>query len=331
MRVVLLYSPPRDDAGLDSRDILEQVDAVRGALAELGHSASTVHFSLDLRLVASSLTELRPDAVFNLVEDAEGRGRHIALAPALLEDMGLPFTGAGSGAMALSSNKLFAKHVMRSTGLPTPDFRGMHEVGGGGKCPRGRWIVKSLWEHASMGLDGDCVVDCGGGGSLAEAMSELAPRMGGECLAEAYVEGRECNVSLLDCAQGPVALPPAEILFEGFAPGVPRIVGWNAKWDDGSPQALGTPRRFGLEAPLDEWLRTLAVKCWQAFGLRGYARVDFRVKENGEARIIDVNANPCLSPDAGFRAALDEAGIPFASAVESILEAALERGRRRTA
>ena len=59
------------------------------------------------------------------------------------------------------------------------------------------------------------------------------------------------------------------------------------------------------------------------FDLHGYARVDFRVDGEGRPWILEVNANPCLSPDAGFAAALARADIPFHDAVARILDDAL--------
>ncbi len=60
--------------------------------------------------------------------------------------------------------------------------------------------------------------------------------------------------------------------------------------------------------------------------LRAWARVDFRVDQNGQPWILEVNANPCLSPDAGFRAALQQAGIAFDEAIACILEDTLAQG-----
>ena len=140
--------------------------------------------------------------------------------------------------------------------------------------------------------------------------------------------GREFNVALLDSPGGPQVLPVAEMLFENFAPDRPRIVGYDAKWDEGSDDYAGTVRSFEFpesdQALLDA-LAHLARRTWSAFGLSGYARVDFRVDEQGRPTVIDVNANPCLSPDAGFAAALARAGIPYPDAVARILDAALAR------
>jgi D-alanine-D-alanine ligase len=69
----------------------------------------------------------------------------------------------------------------------------------------------------------------------------------------------------------------------------------------------------------------IALACWRLFGLDGYARVDFRVDEHGDPWVLEVNANPCLSPDAGFAAALAEAGIEYRAAVAGLVDDALRR------
>ena len=158
-------------------------------------------------------------------------------------------------------------------------------------------------------------------------LPERAPLLGGVCFAERFVEGREFNLSLLSGAEGPCVLPAAEILFEDFGPGEPRMVGYQAKWDSSSPAYQKTPRRFRHleeDVPLLRTLNETALRCWDLFSLHGYARVDFRVDVNGSPWVLEVNANPCLSPDAGFAAALKEAGISFVQAVEQIVREAIQ-------
>ena len=77
------------------------------------------------------------------------------------------------------------------------------------------------------------------------------------------------------------------------------------------------------DQPLLERLSRLAREAWCLFGLGGYARVDFRVDDAGQPWILEINANPCLSPDAGFAAALTRASIPFPQAIARILQDAL--------
>ena len=72
-------------------------------------------------------------------------------------------------------------------------------------------------------------------------------------------------------------------------------------------------------------LKTLASHCWGLFDLGGYVRVDFRVDADGQPWILEINANPCIAPDAGYAAALQQAGIPFSQAIQRILDDALTK------
>jgi GNAT superfamily N-acetyltransferase len=117
-------------------------------------------------------------------------------------------------------------------------------------------------------------------------------------------------------------LPPAEIDFSAFPAGKPQIVGYQAKWDDASFEFHQTPRRFDFPAedgPLVGRLSELARRCWEVFDLAGYVRVDFRVDRAGQPWILEINTNPCLSPDAGYAAALARAGIRYEDAIERIV------------
>jgi D-alanine-D-alanine ligase len=188
-------------------------------------------------------------------------------------------------------------------------------------------VLKPVCEDASVGLDDSAVVEVRGARELAAALAERAVQLGLELFAEAWIEGRELNVALLAKPGGVELLPAAEILFENFPAGKPRLVGYAAKWQPDSFEYRHTPRRFDLpasDAGLVAELGRLARAAWSELGLAGWARADFRVDARGRPFILELNANPCLAPDAGFQAALERAGVGFAAAVERILAAALE-------
>ncbi|MEW6252659.1 MAG: D-alanine--D-alanine ligase, partial [Planctomycetota bacterium] len=200
----------------------------------------------------------------------------------------------------------------------------------------GTYIIKPVWEEASVGLDEDSVVPVRAAGGLQAALVRGAERCGGEVFAEQFIDGREFNLSVLaeaaadgTSAGGPDVLPPAEIDFVDYASGKPKVVGYRAKWDAASFEFHHTPRRFDFpseDRPLLDELSRIAARCWRVFGLRGYVRVDFRVDAAGRPFVLEVNANPCLAPDAGFYAATQQAGLPFAAVVSRILADAM-RGR----
>jgi ribosomal protein S18 acetylase RimI-like enzyme len=188
--------------------------------------------------------------------------------------------------------------------------------------------VKSVWEHASIGIDDSAIIDSEDRETIAAAVAERAPRLGGSAFAERYVEGRELNLALIASRSGgdadPEVLPPAEIVFVDYPEGKPKIVGYSAKWEEGSFEYGHTARRYEFPREDQALIRELerqARAAWSAFGLGGYARVDFRVDAAGKPWILEVNANPCIAPDSGFVAALDHARISYDEAIERIVRA----------
>ncbi|MCU0590017.1 MAG: GNAT family N-acetyltransferase [Desulfobacterales bacterium] len=330
MRITILHNEVASASTPDDRDVLIQAEAVRTALAALGHPVEILPCTLDLAQLRQRLEIGRPDLVFNLVESLAGTGRLIHLAPSLLDAMGLPYTGSCTESIQLTSHKILAKDRLRALGLPTPDWGGpfppdlpaVSHIAAAAPGDAGRWIVKSLWEHASIGLDETSIVLCDRVDQMPATLRDRASGFGGACFAERFVEGREFNLSLLAGSRGPEVLRPAEILFEGYPPDALHIVGYRAKWDVGSYEYHHTPRRFDFppaDAALLGRLQVLALRCWQGFGLNGYARVDVRVDRDGNPWVLEVNTNPCLSPDAGFAAALEASGVRYPEAIERIL------------
>jgi D-alanine-D-alanine ligase len=324
MRVALLHNAVPEDAPLEDQDTLVQVRAVAEALARLGHEPMPLSCTLDLATLRDELLRLRPEVVFNLVESLAGADSLAYLPSAVLDALGVPYTGNRTEALFLTTHKLLGKRQLRQAGLPTPAWmesgRDSHE---NSSYPlRSSWILKGIWDQGSRGLDDEAVLRDVGPAEVRRRLAERAARSG-PSFAEQFIEGREFNLALLAGPAGPEVLPPAEIDFSAFPPGKPRIVGYRAKWEAASFEFHHTPPRFAFssaDAALLAGLRSLAERCWTLFGLRGWARVDFRVDAAGRPLILEINANPCLSLDAGFAAALGEAGIPFDEAIRRILD-----------
>lgn len=321
MNVVIMHDTITDAASADEADALTQAATVESALHALGHTTSRMAFGFDLAAATSELRRRAPDLVFNLVESVGGHGRLIHLAPSLLDALRIPYAGCPTDAVFTSSNKLLAKTLMKGAGIPTPAWMSASDASDDEHD--GRYILKSVWEHASRGIDDDSIIEVKNAAQLSSALDRSRERLAGEGLAEKYIDGREFNLAFLaDGRDGARSLPPAEIEFVGYAPGKPRIVGYSAKWAEGSFEYENTPRRFEFESadrPLVDAMVELGKRCWRLFGLRGWARVDFRVDESGRPWVLEVNSNPCLSPDAGFAAAVGRAGITMTDAISRIL------------
>jgi D-alanine-D-alanine ligase len=326
MHIAIVHDTVEDQDAPDALDVLAQADAVSTALECLGHTTCRITCTLDLAAVRRSIETERVDLVFNLVESIGGNGCLIHLLPYCLEALPMPYTGAPAQAMLLTSNKILAKQWMTAAGIATPAWVGPYpgdKVHLPSRDDGNRtWIVKSVWEHASIGLGPQSIIPAADPQATLAALADRAPALGGVCFAEAFIDGREFNLSLLAGPNGPDVLPAAEIVFDGYTADMPRIVDYRAKWDADAFEYHHTPRRFDFD-PADrfllERLQDTALACWRCFGLAGYARVDFRVAADGIPYVLEINANPCIAPDAGFAAALVRAGISFSDAVARII------------
>lgn len=313
MRVLVLHSDVAPDAPPDEQDTLITARAIADALSELGHAPMLAPFTPDP--AALKKTVANAECVFNMVESVFGEGALASLAPAMLEKLGVPYTGAIAASMSAAGDKPLAKRIMRAANLPTPDWCEPPEFAG--LIENKKYIVKSATEDASLGLIDDSIV-MGRDAVLARAQS-CEREYGGRWFAEEFVEGREFNVAVLD---GEV-LPIAEMRFENWSPGQPKIVGYAAKWQEGSKEETGTVRDFSWvqnEQPLYVALSEAAKSACRLFGLTGYARVDFRVAR--DPLILEINPNPALEPLAGFAAAAKQAGMRYADLIGRILERA---------
>jgi D-alanine-D-alanine ligase len=321
MRIVILHSDVPADAPPDEQDTLLQAAAIQSALKRQGHDASLAVFAPDAAGLESLIEREDPDAVFNLVESIWGSDHFAPLAPAMLSDLGVPFTGVHSAPMAACGDKVLSKRILKAARLPTPAWSEPPRWKG---TLKGKWIVKSVTEDASFGLDDGAVVE--GRDKVVSRAQSCAARLGGRWFAEKFIDGREFNVALIESDGAPEVLPIGEMVFDQWDETRPRIVGYAAKWNADTAEYRDTARIFGwqtAEPDLNKSLEKLAMECWTLFGLSGYARVDFRVDAAGKPFILEVNPNPCLEPDAGYAAAGAAAGLSYDQLIATILRAAL--------
>ena len=339
-QTLLAYDVAAEEGDSASRDVFTQMEAIEGVLAEMDMPTERLPVSLDCARLKERIVpapDVPPPLVFNLVESLDGADRLQTLFPMLLESWGIPFTGSGSQAMYLTNNKVLAKTVLTGAGAPFPACCRLNARGNAVLLPedadiRGRWILKPLESHASLFMDDSAVDDFTDLRAIGKRLGELGERRGMTFFAERYLEGREFNISVVEDGGEPRVLAPAEILFLNFPADRPRIVGYAAKWDEESEEYKNTPRAFGTlekEPELAEELSRLAKIAFRAFGLSGYARVDFRVDASGQPCILEANANPCLSPDAGLAAAAAESGWSYAALCGRIIAAVPQFAQER--
>jgi D-alanine-D-alanine ligase len=316
-----------------SADVMAQVEAIETSLTALGRSSVRLPITRDLSRFLQAVTAAKIEAAFNLCESIDDDPFFVAHPAALLELLGLPFSGSGSAALQATTDKHLMKLILRGAGLPTPGsflYNPHLKVSGGQvkTCPADFHIngeqstygddlefpviLKPQFQDASIGIDQESVIDQPH--RLAAALQHLYRRYG-PILVEEYIDGREFNVSVIGNAS-PQTLPVAEIDFSGMPGSLHKIVGYNAKWEPDSIEYRETKRVFPtLDGELNTRLSDIALSCYRLFGLRDYGRIDLRMDRNGRPFVLEINANPCLSPDAGFAAAYGAAGHDYTAMV----------------
>ncbi|MHB8138676.1 MAG: D-alanine--D-alanine ligase family protein [Smithellaceae bacterium] len=325
-KIVILHTDVAPNAGVDELDCLQQAQAVSEALIALGYEPIMLPFVMDLNENISALRALQPDVVFNLVETLAGRGSMIYFATALLDYLQIPYTGCLTDAMFLTSNKPLAKQMLQGAGIATPPWLTSEGIAIG-HANTDTYILKPSWEDASVGLDDTAILRTTNRETLLNALKNRKHNLGMDCFAEAYIDGREFNIALLATDRGARILPVAEILFQNFPPDKLKFLDYRAKWVEDSFEYDNTRRSFDMDpqdTALIASLQEISLTIWHLFGLRGYARVDFRVDGQGNPFVLEINANPCLSPDAGFAAALEQASIQYADAIDTIIRSAIQ-------
>jgi D-alanine-D-alanine ligase len=331
--VLVLYNcdydlNPHEPDDPDRSAVARAANDVRDAVADYGYHADILGVAgHDLAGCLQKLDQINPDLVFNLTESLSQDSRNEIVFPAVLEMLGIPFTGSGALGLGLCLHKPKAKDVLRSRGVPTPASCTIDRIkdAAGVDLPY-PLFVKLAREDASVGIRHDNVVHSKR--ALVRRVRALLEEFQQPVLIERYIEGREVNVTLLGNARI-TALPFHEIDFSRLPPDVPRIVSYAAKWDEKSPEYLGTNPVPVRELPpgTKAAIERAAVAAFRALELRDYGRVDFRVAEDGTPYVIDMNPNCDISPDAGAARAARAAGMKYPQLIGRICDIAWERYR----
>ena len=328
MDILIIHDNIPNCAAPDVLDVITQVEAVQNALKELGHTSTSQSIPKDLKELEKQLIIKRPSLLVNLVETIDGSGKFAYKVPELLEKLNIPFTGTKSRAMLTTTDKILSKAILRKNGVLTPQEITLQTSSENEICEPGTYILKPVCEDASVGVDEDSVVFIADREDFMKKVKTLSGEASTDWFAELYIDGREWNVGVLGTNTSFEVLPPAEIRFINYDNGKPKVLGYKAKWMPDSFEYVNTTRHFDFspnDADLIAQLESIATHCWSLFDLTGYARVDFRVDSKGVPYVLEINANPCLSPDAGLVAAASHKGINYAVLVKKILDAALKQ------
>jgi D-alanine-D-alanine ligase len=331
MRILVLFDTDVDPpAEQDYARQLEESDEaefdVARALKGLGHDVRLFGFRDDLDALVAGLRAAPVDVVFNMTERFRDLSALDYGVAAILEMLGLPYTGASASGLMLARNKALTKMVLAYQGLRIPHFF---------VCPRGQTtqrpsdvrfplIVKPLDEDASVGIAQRSVVH--DDEALAERVSFIHARHNTAAIIEEFIAGRELYVGVIG-NDPPRALPPIEMVFAQDSNEESRIATYKAKWSHKYRQAHDIENRIAtnLSKELLDRLAEVAVRTYQAAGLRDYGRIDVRLAHDEEIYIVEANPNPYLADGEDLAWAAEEGGEEYPQLIRKVAEMAAAR------
>ncbi len=334
--ILLIYSTPDSIEYGEAGDVAADQDTVITAHA-IAEALGTIRYPVmmspireigDIRRAAAPF-DPETTLVFNLCEELPGRfdGESAVLRP--LERLGFRYVGGTPRNLDLCRDKGLTKHSLLARGIPTAPFQVFHSGDESIDLPF-PVIAKPVLEDSSAGITRESVLF--DEGALRRRVKDLIATYHQPIMAEMFLDGREFNISVWG-NNPPIVLPLAETRFADVCESHLKVLNFDSKWNPDSFEY----REFTVTCPaevnsdLDRQVRRIALASYKATGCRDFARVDMREKD-GQMYVLEVNPNPCLAMDAGFRRASQAAGYDYPHMLRQIVEWAWRRssrGRRR--
>ncbi|MHC4600092.1 MAG: D-alanine--D-alanine ligase family protein [Planctomycetota bacterium] len=320
--------------GLEPPDSIEGMsdDEIQGApwktefdvlatLEELGHKVRVLPVFSDLDVIREGVEAWKPHIAFNLLEEFRGIALYDQNVVSHLELLGVPYTGCNPRGLMIARDKALSKKLLAFHRIRVPDFavyaRGRRNTRTR-KLDKYPLLVKSAVEDASLGISQASLVKEEGG--LKERVTFIHDHTGTDAIAEEFIEGRELYVGILGNRRLEV-FPIWEFLFKNKPDSMPLIATARAKWSVKYQKKYGVDTRAAKDLP-EPLVRKIVHHCrriYRILGLTGYARLDFRLREDGTLFFLEANPNPNLAFGEDFAESAEKKGLAYNRLIQRIL------------
>jgi D-alanine-D-alanine ligase len=337
---VLLGDHRRSDSvkpdGVFDADDFHTIDLLKKALAESPEFSVT--YMDDHTDLIGQLTKRRDeiDFVFNLCDEGFNNEASKELhVPALLELLNIPYSGGNPQCLAYCYDKSLVRGVAAEMDIPVPRaFVVPPEEVAFISLPIGfPVIVKPNNGDSSVGITMDSV--CYDVAQLEKAIAAVRAQTGFETpvLVEEFLTGKDISVGIIGNPPDDYrVLPIIEEDYSSLPEGLPRICGYEAKWDQDSVY-FKEIRSISADLPQAtvDFLGASCTKLFQRLQCRDYARFDWRLDANGTPRLLEVNPNPGWCWDGHLARMAEHDGMSYADMLRQILRASADRLAPRSA
>ncbi|MDO8423381.1 MAG: ATP-grasp domain-containing protein [Parvibaculum sp.] len=332
LRVLVLIhpdlTPPDSTEGFSESEInvwKTEYDVVT-TLRASGHEVMLLGVQHELAPIRTQIDEWKPDVVFNLLEEFHGETLYAQNVASFLELIRIPYTGCNPRGQMLARGKDISKKLIKYHRIPVPAFAVFY-IGRKVRRPKQLefpLIVKSLSEDASLGIAQASVVQTDD--KLVERVAFIHEKIGTAAIAEQYIDGRELYVGVLGNNRRHV-LPIWELEFsrlaDGMRPIATRWVKQNVDYQELRGVLQGPAEN--LTPLLRSRINSVVKRICRTLDLDGYARIDFRLSNDGIPYFLEANPNPEIASGEEFAQSALHDGISYADLLDRILGLAIKR------
>ena len=305
---------------------LDTIERLKDALSEM--EGMSFRYLDNHQSLWTELRTNQPSFVLNLCDEGFNNDAFLELhVPAMLDLFGVPYSGAGPAALGLCYDKALVRAIAQSLEIPVPSETFFDPADQAATLP-GIFpaMIKPNFGDSSIGITKNAVVRTPEEAiNYINELRELLP--GRPLLVQEYLEGAEYSVGVVGNPGFDFhVMPVLEVDYSGLESGLPRILGYESKWDPASP--YWTQIKY-KEATLSEEDRRLLADnsraLFERLGCRDYARFDFRADSSGKIKLLEVNPNPGWSWDAKMNLMAGFEGLRYPDLLRMIVEAAQAR------
>jgi len=295
------------------------------ALRGLGHEVSVLGVTDNVPALVNTLAEQKPDLVFNLTEQFGGDRRLDKNIAALLEILGIPFTGSGATGLMLCRDKRLCKQLLSHYRIRVPGFVSLplNQPIRAPKTLGYPLVVKPAFEDSSEGISNASLV--AGETALAERTRFVHERWEQPVIAEEYIEGRELYVTILGNSKL-VVYPIRECFFNYDGDEGPALATYRVKWDREYREKWNITFGFAeLDRAMVRRIERICKKVYRALQIRDYGRIDLRLTPDDKLVVLEANPNPDLAYGEDVAEAAGRGGISHEKLIDRIVHLALSR------
>ena len=332
LRVLVLmhedFVPPDNVESLSKAEFhrIKTESDILGALVDLGHEAKPLGVRDGVLPIRRAIEEWEPDIVFNLLDEFQGEAIYDQHVVAYLELLRVRYTGNNPRGLVLARDKALSKKLAMYHRITVPRFF-VARTGRRVRRPKRMGfplIVKSLIEESSMGISKASIVR--DDDALASRVQFMHERVQTDAIVEEFIPGREIYVAVLGNDRL-IALPPLELIVDELEPGEDLIatesLKHNIHYQEKHGVRISSTHKLpdGVEATLER----ASKRIYRMLSLEGYARIDYRLSNDGKLYFLEANPNPELANFEELAWAAAKAGLSYQDLIQRVLNLGLRR------